>query len=152
MYANKNNIYSTMISLGVVALIAALFLGGVMVLSTGQAHGADATVKTTGGIPHVSGGIGDDSIAKMEAMAKDFNLKLVFALQSGNYVTDVQVVIVDAKGKTLLQTTSMGPWLFASLPPGSYQITASLSGKDVKRPVTVGKGKLQTVDFRWAAE
>ena len=127
-------------------------MGGVLLLSTGHAHGADATVKTTGGIPHISGGIGNDSIAKMETMARDFNLKLVFALQSGNHVTDVQVVIVDAKGKTLLQTTSMDPWLFASLSPGSYQITAPLSGKDVKRPVTVGKANLQTVDFRWAAE
>jgi hypothetical protein len=132
--------------------LAALFLGCTMFLATGHAISADATVKTTGGIPHVSGGIGEDSLAKMETMAKDFNLKLVFALQSGNYVTDVQVAIADAKGKTLLQSTSMGPWFLVSLPPGSYQVTATFSGKDIKRSVTVSKAKLQTVDFRWAAE
>lgn len=101
MHASKN-IYNGMISRGFVALfvalIAALFLGGMMLLPTGKAHSADATVKTTGGIPHVSGGIGKVSLAKMETMARDFNLKLVFALQSSSYVTDVQMVIVDAKG------------------------------------------------------
>ncbi len=151
MHASKN-IYNAMIPRGFAALIGALFLGSLLMLSTGNAHSADATVKTTGGIPHVSGGIGDDSIAKMESMARDYNLKLVFALQSGNYVTDVKVVIGDAKGKTLLDATSTGPWLLAKLPAGNYQIVATFEGKAVKRSVTVGKAKLQTVDFRWAAE
>jgi hypothetical protein len=151
MQAEKT-VYSSMISIGVVALIAALFMGGMMMLSNGQAHGADATVKTTGGISHVSGGIGEDSIAKLESLARDFNLKLVFALQSGNYVTDVKVVIADSKGKNLLDATSAGPWFLAKLPAGNYQIVATFEGKAVKRPVTIGKAKLQTVDFRWVAE
>lgn len=85
MHASKN-IYNGMISCSFVAffvaLIAALFMGGVRLLSAGNADGADATVKITGGIPHVSGGIGGDSITKLESPARDFNLKLVFALQS----------------------------------------------------------------------
>lgn len=131
---------------------AALLLGSTLLLPMGNAIGADATVQSTGGISHVSGGIGEDSIAKLESLAKDFNLKLVFALQSGNYVTDVKVVIADAKGKTLLDATSAGPWFLAKLPAGNYQIVATFAGKAVKRSVTVGKAKLQTVDFRWAAE
>lgn len=132
---------------------AALLLAGTMLLPMmNNAISADATVQTTGGISHVSGGIGDDSIAKLESLARDFNLKLVFALQSGNYVTDVKVVIANAKGKTLLDATSAGPWFLAKLPAGNYQIVATFEGKAVKRSVTVGKAKLQTVDFRWAAE
>lgn len=132
--------------------IAALLLGSAMLLPAGNAISADATVQTTGGISHASGGIGDDSIARLNALAGQFNLKLVFALQSGNYVTDVKVVIADAKGKTLLDATSAGPWFLVKLPAGNYQIVATFEGKTVKRPVTVGKAKLQTVDFRWAAE
>ncbi len=132
---------------------AALLLAGTMLLPMmNNAISADATVKTTGSIPHVSGGIGEGSLAKMETMARDFNLKLVFALQSGNYVSDVKVVIADAKGKTLLDATSEGPWLLAKLPAGNYQIVATFEGKAVKRSVTVGTAKLQTVDFRWATE
>lgn len=132
--------------------IAALLLGSAMLLPAGNAISADATIQTTGGISHASGGIGDDSIARLNALAGQFNLKLVFALQSGNYVTDVRVVIADAKGKTLLDATSAGPWFLAKLSPGNYQIAATFEGKAVKRPVTVGKARLQTVDFRWAAE
>lgn len=131
---------------------AALLLGSAMLLPAGNAISADASVQTTGGISHVSGGIGDDSITRLESLAGDFNLKLVFALQSGNYVTDVKVVIADARGKTLLDATSAGPWFLVKLPAGSYQIAATFAGNAVKRSVTVGTAKLQTVDFRWAAE
>ncbi len=131
---------------------AALLLGAAMLLPMSNVHSADATVQTTGGITHASGGVGDDSIARLEALAKNFNLKLVFALQSGNYVSDVKVVIADAKGKTLLDAASAGPWFLVKLPAGNYQVVATFEGKAVKRPVTVGTAKLQTVDFRWAAE
>lgn len=131
---------------------AALLLSSTLILFTGNAISADATVQTSGGISYVSGGVGDDSIIKLNTLAGQFNLKLVFALQSGNYVSDVQVAIADAKGKTLLDATSAGPWFLAKLPAGNYQIVATFEGKAVKRSVTVGKAKLQTVDFRWAAE
>ena len=132
--------------------LAALLLSSTLILFTGNAISADATVQTSGGISYVSGGVGDDSIIKLNTLAGQFNLKLVFALQSGNYVSDVQVAIADAKGKTLLDATSTGPWFLAKLPAGNYQIVATFEGKAVKRSVTVGKAKLQTVDFRWAAE
>lgn len=129
-----------------------LMLGSAMLLPVTGAQGAEAVVQTSGNISYVSGGVGENALAKLESLAKDFNVKLVFALQSGNYVTDVQVAIADARGKTLLDTRSAGPWFLARLPAGSYQVTATFEGKAVKRQVTVGKTKLQTVDFRWAAE
>ncbi len=130
----------------------ALLLGSAMLLPMGNAIGAEAVVQTTNNISHVSGGIGEDSLAKMEALVRNFNLKLVFALQDGHYVTDVKISITDARGKTLLDATSEGPWFLAKLPAGNYQIVATFEGKTVKHSVTVGKAKLQTVDFRWAAE
>ncbi len=130
----------------------ALLLGGAMLLPAGNAISAETVVQTTNGISHVSGGIGEDALAKMEALTRDFNLKLVFALQDGHYVTDVKVVIADARGKTLLDATSEGPWFLAKLPAGNYQIVTTFAGNAVKHSVTVGKAKLQTVGFRWAAE
>lgn len=132
--------------------LAALLLSSAMLLPAGNASSAEAVVQTTGGISYVSGGIGEDALAKMETLTKDFNLKLVFALQDGHYVTDVKVVIADARGKTLLDATSEGPWFLAKLPTGNYQIVATFAGNTVKRAVTVGKAKLQTVGFRWATE
>lgn len=130
---------------------AALLLGGAMLLSMGNAY-SDAVVQTAGGVSYVSGGVGADSIDQLNAIAGKFNVKLVFALQSGNYVSDVKVAIADARGKTLLDTTSAGPWFLARLPVGKYQIVATFAGNAVQRQITVGTAKLQTIDLRWASE
>jgi len=112
----------------------------------------DAIVQTAGGVSYVSGGVGTESIEQLASLASGFNLKLVFALQSGAYASDVRVAIADAKGKTLLDTTSEGPWFLAKLPAGNYRVVASLDGNSVKRQIAVGSSRLRTVDFRWAAE
>lgn len=133
--------------------LAVILLGFAFLTSAAAAPGDGAGVqKTPGGVSYVSGGVGTDSIDRLNSLAGDFNLKLVFALTSGSYVSDVKVAIADAAGKTLLDTTSDGPWLLARLPAGNYQVVATLSGNAVRRQVAVGSAKLRTVDFRWASE
>jgi hypothetical protein len=112
----------------------------------------DAVVQTSRGITYVSGGVGTESLDRLNGLARDFNLKLVFALQSGSYVADVKVAIADAAGKALLDATSDGPWFLARLPAGTYQVVATFGGNAVKRQVSVGAAQLTTVDFRWASE
>jgi hypothetical protein len=131
--------------------IAAIALGFASLLPVASAK-YDEVVQTSGTVSYVSGGIGTDSIERLSAISSDFNIKLMFALKSGEYVSDVGVVITNTSGNTLLDTTSNGPWLLARLPKGNYQIVATFSGNTIKRPVSVGAAKLSTVDFRWAAE
>lgn len=137
------------------SLVAILLVSSAFLLSaqlpTASAQG-DAIVRKAGGVSYVSGGVGTDSIDRLNSLAGDFNLKLVFALKSGAYVSDVGVVIADAAGKTLLDTTSNGPWFLARLPAGNYQVVATLAGNAVKRRVAVGAAKLTTLDLRWASE
>ncbi len=130
---------------------AAILLGSALLVPVAIAN-SDAIVQTAGGVSYVSGGIGTDSIDRLNSLASEFNLKLVFALKSGDYVSGVKVTIVDAAGKTLLETTSEGPWLLTRLPAGNYQVTATFTGMAEKRTVTVGAEQLKTVDFRWASE
>ena len=113
---------------------------------------SDESVQTAGRVSYVSGGVGTASLDRLSSLARDFNLKLVFALKSGEYVSDVKVSIADAAGRTRLDTTSEGPWLLTKLPMGKYQIVASFAGKAEKRTIAVGAGKLKTIDFRWASE
>lgn len=113
---------------------------------------SDESIQTAGGVSYVSGGVGTDSIDRLRSLSGDFNLKLVFAMKSGEHVSDVGVVIADTAGKTLLDTTSEGPWFLAKLPAGNYQIVATFGGNAVKRQITIGTAKLRTVDFRWASE
>ena len=130
---------------------AVILLGSASLVPLASAN-SDAIVQTAGGVSYVSGGVGTDSIDRLSSLAGDFNLKLVFALKSGAYVSDVRVAIADAAGKTLLDTTSEGPWFLAKLPVGNYQIVATFAGNAVKRQVAIGGAKLRTADFRWASE
>jgi hypothetical protein len=139
-----------------VSLLGSAFLEPTLVpalIPSASANSDNAVVqKTPGGVSYVSGGVGTDSIDHLNTLAGNFNLKLVFALNSGSYVSDVKVAIADAKGRTILDTTSDGPWLLTRLPAGNYQVVATLSGKAVRHQVAVGEAKLRTVDFRWASE
>ena len=131
--------------------LAALLLGAASLITVTNAY-CDESVQTSGGISYVSGGVGADSLDRINALSRDFNLKLVFAMKSGDYVSDVKVAISSAAGKTLLDATSDGPWFLTKLPPGNYQIVATFSGRAEKRAITVGTEKLTTIDFRWGSE
>ena len=130
---------------------AAVLTGSLSLFSVASAND-DAVVQHSGNVSYVSGGVGTESIDRLNSQLSDFNLKLVFALNNGEYVSGVRVVIADMKGKTVLDTTSDGPWFLARLPMGSYQIVATLADQAVKRQVAVGSSKIRTVDFRWGAE
>ena len=132
-------------------VIVAIVLGTSLVVPATNAM-SDESVQTAGGVSYVSGGVGDDSINRLNSLAKDFNLKLVFALKKGEYVNGVKVTIANTAGKTLLDTVSEGPWFLTKLPAGNYQIVATFEGKADKRTIAVGAEKLKTVDFRWSSE
>lgn len=131
---------------------AALVLGTAALVPAANAAG-DEVVQLSGYVSYVSGGVGLTSIDRLNAISRDFNLKLVFALKSGDYIDGVNVTIANSAGKTLVDAASEGPWFLTKLPAGNYQIVATFAGKPERRAVSVGAGKLRTVAFfRWAAE
>ena len=130
--------------------VAATLLGLASLAPVAGAN--DAIVQTTGSITYVSGGVGAESIDQLSALSKDFNLKLVFALKSGDYLSGVRVAIADTAGKSMLNTTSDGPWFLTRLPAGNYQVVATFAGTAVTRQIAVGAANLSVVDMRWASE
>jgi hypothetical protein len=56
--------------------------------------------------------------------ARDQGLSLGFAEVSGAFLGDVTVVIEDRSGTELVNTVVDGPWFFAPLPAGSYNVRA----------------------------
>lgn len=133
-----------------VRMIAGLI--GLTALTVVASAADDPVVQTNGKISYVSGGVGDESIVRLNSLAAKFNLKLVFALKSGAYASDVRVVIGDGKGQTLLDTTSDGPWFLVNLPAGKYDVAASFAGKTEKRRITLGNNTPRRIDFRWNSE
>lgn len=105
---------------------------------------------TEGSITYVSGGFGVDERDALAAVAKDYNLKLVFAEQgTGAYLADVKVSITGMKGQKILDAVSIGPWFMARLPAGHYKITAAVEGKSLERKATVTHGRHAQVHFYW---
>jgi hypothetical protein len=107
--------------------------------------------KANASVPAVSGGVSLNARDTLRTTERNANVKLVFALNTGNYVSDVQVKVVDPAGRVVIDDTSNGPWLLAKLPPGTYTATATYNGKAVTQKVSVGKSGLRTAQFRWPA-
>jgi hypothetical protein len=107
--------------------------------------------KVADGIPYMSGGIGLGERKDLRQMEKKYNLKLVFALDSGNYLALVDVLIKDASGNKVLDVTSQGPWFYVKLPEGSYTVqVTTMRGKTQSRKVQVPSQGRKEVNFTWA--
>lgn len=112
-------------------------------------------IKTDGDIRYVSGGIGESERAELEALSSQFNLRLLFATEgSGEYLSSVQVNILDAQGGQVLSAQSKGPWFLAQLPAGDYSLEVTPSGvrgqDETQRKTFKVDGSGQTrLDFYW---
>jgi len=121
-----------------VLMFVCLCLGGIAMAQTPRT--------SPGGVPYVSGGVGDEEVAAMQAMAGQYNLKLEFALVGGDFLSDVRVML---RGPVSLDAVSDGPLFMAKVPPGVYQVTAACNGVAKTRQVTVGSGKQKAEVFLW---
>jgi putative lipoic acid-binding regulatory protein len=101
-------------------------------------------------VSYISGGIGADMREELLAKEKEYNLKIVVAEKSGDYLAGVQIVIESDKKEQVLDTTMEGPILLARLAPGTYTIRATSDGRPLSRTVTIPAQGLRQVDFRWA--
>jgi hypothetical protein len=111
--------------------------------------GGSLQIQTDQGIRYVSGGIGEGERAELEALSGQFNLRLLFAMQdSGNYLADVEVRILDSRGATVLSAESRGPWFFAELPPGSYTVEVSVFDQSQRQTTQIGQ-RQSRLNFYW---
>ena len=102
-----------------------------------------------GGTLYVSGGIGEKELDWIKNSAKDFGLRLLFAEKSGAYVAGVHVVILDAKGGTVLDVRDAGPYLLVKLGAGSYQVNATYLGAQQSRQISVRNGQSINLSLQW---
>ena len=100
-------------------------------------------------VPYISGGVGADARQELLAKEPDYNLKIIAADKSGDYLAGVQVVIESARNERMLDTTMDGPILLAKLAPGTYTISATSDAKTLTRTVTIAAQGLRQADFRW---
>jgi hypothetical protein len=106
-------------------------------------------VKKVGEITYLSGGVGKPEREQLQALEKEFNLKLVFTQVDGKFVAAVRVVVSDATGRKLLEHVADGPLFMARLPAGEYSIAATFAGSTQTRKVDVAANRLRTEQLRW---
>jgi hypothetical protein len=109
------------------------------------------SAKASANVPAISGGVSLNARDKLRTQERDANVKLVFALNTGNYLSDVHVKVTDNKGNVVIDDVSNGPWVLAKLPAGTYTADATYNGKTVRQKITAGKSGLRTAQFRWPA-
>ena len=127
----------------------AFVLGLVPLSFSSQLSPSPLEGKTSNGIPYLSGGVGLDERETLQAMGTANNLKLIFALKRGNYLSDVNVRITDAAGHKVLAVISQGPWFFTRLPAGQYTVTATALGETLQRGVHLASEGQTQLHFTW---
>ena len=107
-------------------------------------------MKTAQGISYLSGGIGLEERKALNQLGREYSLKLVFALSTGEYLNGVRVEITDAKGEHLINTVFSGPWFFASLKDDSYQIL--VTARNITKTfndIQIKEGAQKVIHIHW---
>jgi hypothetical protein len=120
-----------------------------------RARGMLPPEQTQGPVTYVSGGIGADETRAFAAAAKQYPLTLEFAIKHAphtEFAANVHVTITDAKGQSVLDTRSDGPFLLAKLPVGYYTVRAEQQEQMLTRSVHVMTHKPAHVLFLWVAK
>jgi len=84
--------------------------------------------QTADGVKYVSGGVGESEQLTLHTERKRYSLWVAtVAKGSGAYLADASLRIAGLDGNPLVLHLHMdGPWFFAALPPGRYEVSASL--------------------------
>jgi hypothetical protein len=101
---------------------------------------------TPQGIPYLSGGIGLDERAEMDAAASQYNLRLEFARADRAYLGDVRLAF---RGPVSGELPAEGPVLLLRLPAGTYAFTAVSGGVARTQTIAVGASGLRRAAFIW---
>jgi hypothetical protein len=101
---------------------------------------------------YVTGGVGLEERGQLLAERPDYNVRMTFATRgSGDYRSDVQVEISDARGNVNVNAHDAGPLMFVNLAPGHYRVTATAGdGQVQRREIQVQPGRTKDLFFYWS--
>jgi len=129
-----------------------LLLGTGLVCGQPGAQSVGLVERTVGNISYVSGGVGASEQEELERIKQEYNLRLLFAVSgSGSFLASVPLKIADGRGQVLLEAVSAGPYFYARVPAGLYQVSAERHGQVKTQSVRIPATGAASVNFRWAA-
>jgi hypothetical protein len=140
-------------------VINRMFLSSALFVTLAPAMSAWASVNSDlpprqvhGSVVYLSGGSSAAQAVAMRSERANYPLELNFLWGRGAKETPIAVVdwsIKNAAGHSLLDASSSGPVVLASVPDGRYTVTARYEGRTLSRTATVRKGTHDTVVMEW---
>jgi len=126
------------------ALLAIIFAASIVA----PASADDLQPVQSGSVTYVSGGVGSDERAALQAAKQDYNLHVMNSAANGELTTD-DTLSISGNGQTLVNASNVGPLFYAKLPPGTYTVTATIADRQKQQKITIGGGKPANVHFTW---
>ena len=117
-------------TISVVLLSAGLIIAGPALAQMPQ-------TQEQNGITYITGGVGVDEAKAIESVRGHYNLQLTVTAKDGSFLADMPVKVINSRKQTVLDTTTDGPYLFAKLPAGRYEVITG-DARVQKRAVQVG--------------
>jgi hypothetical protein len=128
-------------------LVAYLLMANLVSFNV-QAQDLSPQPQTVKGVTFLNGGVGEIERQEMLAMKKEYNLHLLFVDKvTGAYTADVRVRIQDAKGASILDGVSQGPFFYAKLNPGKFRITVSSNSQEQTQSTVISARKAVSKTF-----
>jgi hypothetical protein len=106
--------------------------------------------RTAQGFPYSAGGVSSEEREVLQASGKAYNVQLTFAEKGGAYLSDINLVITDAKGGEIIGIKADGPLFYIQLPPGKYRVRATFKNETKQlQSLVVAKGKILRQTLVW---
>ena len=106
--------------------------------------------QTSGSIRYVSGGIGDDEKEWFKQQGAGYNLHLLNTARPGDFMGNLALRLKNSQNTEVLNATGVGPYFYASLPPGTYRLEVEAEdGRTQQRTVKVGRSEPLTLNLIW---
>lgn len=113
---------------------------------------------TDAGIAYASGGIGIEERRQLHSEKNRYSLWVAtVAKGSGAYLASARVRVTSLDGAVIIDRAMDGPWFFAALPPGRYEVSASVPAststtrQTLKSRVLIGAGDQRQAVLRFTS-
>lgn len=129
--------------------IGAAVLGFLLVAGSAFAQTPDVHQERPLPPAFISGGVGEEDRAELEATEKSYSFKLVLVGEGGVFLDDVHVTITDATKQEILVANTEGPILLVQLKPGKYNVRAEVQGLIQNQGVMIRKNRHTNITLRF---
>ncbi|MBU1363184.1 MAG: hypothetical protein KKE51_05105 [Gammaproteobacteria bacterium] len=136
------------IRLAMVALAAALQSSAVLAVDPENAAKTKSEISQGADVSWLSGGVGDDAMSEMRALATAYNVQVLLTGRDGHYLASIPFTVSRRNGQVMVSGVTEGPLLYVKLPAGRYQIAVEIDGAWQTRHVRVSdSGKTTKLHF-----